>query len=609
MKSKIPWIILAAASLYTLASFVPPRHGNGINFSSIGKLPVLEGGRYKPLDTLARNSLLVIRGKQTLKVEGRRISAIEWLMDLMIRPVIADGYPVFQIHDREVLGLMNKKAEKKYFTFNNLLPYLPKIEKQSDLAERIEVPNRSRFQSAIVHLGQRLNLYQKLKNSLKHPDTVNYIYELEAYKASLVTGHEAMSAHQASLPFDQEALLSLAQFFKAYRFLSQVGHFRPIPPLTGESEDEWRNMGEGLLLATTTGEILPIIESYARLSDAYLSTDVTDINKEAENLHQTILNTGFQGRNKIQFELLFNQIQPFTLGITLYTIAFLLMCFSWLVWPKELSRSAYLILFIAFGIHTFGLLSRMILQGRPPVTNLYSSAVFIGWIAVILGIILEKLHKKGIGTIVSAVSGFLTLIIAHHMIESGDTMEMMQAVLDSNFWLGTHVVVITIGYSSTFLAGILAHVYIFRGLLTRSLHKDASQMLSQMVYGIVCFSLLFSFVGTVLGGIWADQSWGRFWGWDPKENGALLIVLWNVLILHTRMGGFIREKGLMVMAIFGNIVTSFSWFGVNMLGIGLHSYGFMDKAFSWLSSFIILELIIMMLGSLPERFWSKGVKS
>ena len=106
-----------------------------------------------------------------------------------------------------------------------------------------------------------------------------------------------------------------------------------------------------------------------------------------------------------------------------------------------------------------------------------------------------------------------------------------------------------------------------------------------MVYGIVCFATLFSFVGTVLGGIWADQSWGRFWGWDPKENGALLIVLWNAIILHARWGGLVRERGLMNLAIFGNIVTAFSWFGVNMLGIGLHSYGFMDAAFKWLMLF------------------------
>jgi hypothetical protein len=124
-----------------------------------------------------------------------------------------------------------------------------------------------------------------------------------------------------------------------------------------------------------------------------------------------------------------------------------------------------------------------------------------------------------------------------------------------------------------------------------------------MVYGIVCFATLFSFVGTILGGIWADQSWGRFWGFDPKENGALLIVLWNAIILHARWGGFIRERGLMCMAVFGNIVTSFSWFGVNMLGVGLHSYGFMEAAFHWLVAFVVSQVAFIILGMLPPRMW------
>jgi hypothetical protein len=130
-----------------------------------------------------------------------------------------------------------------------------------------------------------------------------------------------------------------------------------------------------------------------------------------------------------------------------------------------------------------------------------------------------------------------------------------------------------------------------------------------MVYGIVCFATLFSFVGTILGGIWADQSWGRFWGWDPKENGALLIVLWNAIILHARWGGLVRQKGLMVLAVFGNVVTSWSWFGVNMLGIGLHSYGFMDSAFPWLIAFGASQLIFMLIGVLPSSVWRSQLEA
>ena len=161
----------------------------------------------------------------------------------------------------------------------------------------------------------------------------------------------------------------------------------------------------------------------------------------------------------------------------------------------------------------------------------------------------------------------------------------------------THFWRIVIGTS------VLATVYVVRGMFTASLDKATAKSLNNMVYGIVCFAMLFSFVGTVLGGIWADQSWGRFWGFDPKENGALLIVIWNAIILHARWGGFIRERGLMNMAMFGNIVTSFSWFGVNMLGAGLHSYGFMDHAPFWLEAFDVYQLALIVVGLLPPRMW------
>jgi ABC-type transport system involved in cytochrome c biogenesis permease subunit len=202
---------------------------------------------------------------------------------------------------------------------------------------------------------------------------------------------------------------------------------------------------------------------------------------------------------------------------------------------------------------------------------------------------------------VATAAGFGSLIVAQHLAE-GDTMEMMRAVLDSNFWLATHVVTITIGYSGTFLAGAIAIAYTLWKHIAPDPDPETGKALVGMAYGIICFSLLFSFVGTVLGGIWADQSWGRFWGWDPKENGALFIVLWNAIILHARWSGMARDRGIMTMAIFGNVITSLSWFGVNMLGVGLHSYGFMDSAFYALSIFIGTQLLLMGLCMMPRRF-------
>jgi len=284
-------------------------------------------------------------------------------------------------------------------------------------------------------------------------------------------------------------------------------------------------------------------------------------------------------------------------------VAFLLGCAFWMTWSEWTRRSAFYLLLLAAVVHTSGLIFRMYLEARPPVTNLYSSAIFVGWGAVLLGIILERIWRDGIGGVTASAVGVATLIIAHNLSLGGDTMEMLRAVLDTNFWLATHVVMITLGYSAMFVAGFLAILFVVRGFFTSTLGKDTARALNRMVYGIVCFATLFSFVGTILGGIWADQSWGRFWGWDPKENGALLIVIWCAVILHARWGGLIRDRGLMAMAIAGNIITAFSWFGVNMLGVGLHSYGFMDAAFKWLSGFMVTQALFICVALMPLSYW------
>ena len=345
----------------------------------------------------------------------------------------------------------------------------------------------------------------------------------------------------------------------------------------------------------------------AQLSDGKVTGDPEAFNQAVANLDQWMNKQGFAGEiKKGRNEHFFNTFAPFARAQGIYVIALLLACFSWLRMSRGLVDTAFYLIGLAFVLHTAGLVFRMLLEGRPPVTNLYSSAVFVGWGAVLLGWILERIYRNGIGSCVAALAGFSTLIIASHLSKEGDTMEMMRAVLDTNFWLATHVVCVTIGYAATFLAGFLALIYVLRGVFTPSLDSETANSLARMVYGIVCFATLFSFVGTVLGGIWADQSWGRFWGWDSKENGALLIVVWNAIILHCRWGGLVRDRGLVTLALFGNIVTAWSWFGVNMLGIGLLSYGFMDEAFSTLQWFAILQVLLMLAAVQPLRHWLSG---
>jgi ABC-type transport system involved in cytochrome c biogenesis permease subunit len=190
--------------------------------------------------------------------------------------------------------------------------------------------------------------------------------------------------------------------------------------------------------------------------------------------------------------------------------------------------------------------------------------------------------------------------------DRGDTMAVLRAVLDTQFWLATHVVCVTLGYATTLVAGLFGLMYVIRGVCTRSLTPEVGKELARMTYGTICFGLLFSFFGTVLGGLWADDSWGRFWGWDPKENGALIIVLWNALVLHARWGGMVKDRGLAVLAIGGNIVTAWSWFGVNELSVGLHNYGFTEGALFVLGTFVLSQLIVIVAGCLPKQIWASS---
>jgi ABC-type transport system involved in cytochrome c biogenesis permease subunit len=604
MKRFLPILPVSLGILWVASSLFPSKPPRGdVDFVRFGKIPVQVGGRVKPLDTVARNSLLIIHSKQTLRPsDGRQVSAIKWLADTLFNAPMADAYPAFVIQNADVLGLFGwQQSDRKYFSFAEVTPFLKQIEEQGAQAEKLQAVERSAYQNAILNLRNAISLYQRLKNSVQPEGTTNFSAELEAFEREIPNGAKAARARETGEKFDQAQLDRVAALMQRYEKSAELAYILPVPP-RGQSSD-WRSIGQTLMQSVTAGEIDPVVRLYASLGDAYRSGDHAAFNADVDLLTNRVTQTQPVGTQRARYEFFFNYVDPFTHSMTLYVIAFLLACISWLGWSRPLSRAAFYLLLVALAVHTFGLVSRMYLQERPPVTNLYSSAIFIGWGAVIVALILERIFRDGIGAACAGAVGFVTLVIAHHLAGSGDTLEMLQAVLDTNIWLATHVVAITTGYSAMFLAGMLAIIYVIRGVFTRSLTPQTTTSLARMTYGVVCFATLFSFVGTVLGGIWADQSWGRFWGWDPKENGALLIVLWCAIILHARWGEYIGQRGLMVMAIFGNVITSFSWFGVNMLGIGLHSYGFMQKAFPWLVGFMLSQLALMTIAGIPLKYW------
>jgi ABC-type transport system involved in cytochrome c biogenesis permease subunit len=350
----------------------------------------------------------------------------------------------------------------------------------------------------------------------------------------------------------------------------------------------------------------------AKLLKSWQDGDVSTFNSEVKQ-YREFLDSGVLPHldmSTIRQEAWFNYFEPFMKAIYLYLPVILFSFFGWLFFGNVLRRTSLFLLVLAFVVHTVALGMRMWISGRPPVTNLYSSAIFIGWAVVIASFVVEVMVKNGIGNILGATVGTGTLMIAHYLArDEGDTLGVMQAVLDTQFWLATHVVCITLGYAATFLAGTIGFFYCVQAVLGRSLSRSQSRAefpaymktFGKLVYGTLCFALFFSLVGTVLGGLWADDSWGRFWGWDPKENGAMLIVLWNALILHSRWDKMVDDYGTSVLSMLGNIVTAWSWFGVNELGAGLHEYGFTEGRLFALVMFAAAQFAIVIGFALMSR--------
>jgi ABC-type transport system involved in cytochrome c biogenesis permease subunit len=575
----LPWLLAIGLIWPVFKPLVRPDDGG---VAVLGQLPVLEGGRIKPLESVARAHLLIFHGKQSVRTDAGRVSAMEWLTEVLFNREAAKGMRVFRIDDPDIISMFGvEPGTKNQFSYRELEPYLARIQEQARLVDP-DSKQRSPYERSIIRLFNNLIQYQMLTQTvypLEIADRVPSYYQ--GLVSSLSQSPESMQPGGGMSP--QMGMLRI--------HMRQLESMAQSPLFLVHGGEQWVTPGDWLRSSIPeTGALAEPLRIIAEMAQARQSGDAESFREAGMRLASL---TPDPADARPGMEFYFKQSQPFIVALGLYVLVALLVFLGWLFSPALFLGPAFGILLAGLGVHTFGLILRVFITGYAPVTNLYSSAVFTGWVAVVLSVFFERSQKQGIGSLAAAVVGFLSLLVAHHLSSSGDTMEKMRAVLNSNFWLTTHVITIIMGYGATFLAGFLGLIYIIYGWMRRGLSHDMQQSFHRMIFGAVCFSLLFSFIGTVLGGIWADQSWGRFWGWDPKENGALMLVLWTVLVIHALRCGMIRTRGLVNLAIGGNIITAWSWFGTNMLGVGLHSYGFMDSAFFWLVLFWISQLLFI----------------
>ena len=235
MKRFLPWIILAVAAACIAANWLPPKTAkDDFDFNRFGEIPVLVGGRIKPLDTVARNSLLIIHGKQELRLEGgKRLSAMQWLTDVLFNAPVADQYPVFVVQNADVLGLFGwQQSDRKYFSMAEFSPFLKQIDEQAAQSDKLEAVQRSAYQSAILNLRNGLALYQRLKNSIQPEGAENFTAELDRYANSVPGAATAARQRAMGENFDKSKLDDVAQMIQRYERLSEMAYILAVPPIS-----------------------------------------------------------------------------------------------------------------------------------------------------------------------------------------------------------------------------------------------------------------------------------------------------------------------------------------------------------------------------------------
>ena len=576
------------------------------------RIPVLDQGRIKPLSTVAAFTLLGIHHKRTFKdAEGVKHKALPWLLHTMLAPEQARGQAIFLVanHDAlDAIGLERSEGKKRRdrYSYNDLLPARMKLAQLAHDYARIESKDRSPVQNQVVMLAQAVGHFEAYARYLDFarvgvpvPEALRSRFGGQKFVrvSEALAGMKKIKAAGAGADIAEARKLERA----AHRALSGANALAIFPPLEEKHGKTWLKPAD--LLMTQLDDrhigILASIENWVVSADSPVQLQ----GAVQSTLDRTRTEAEARGEyGKIGLEIFYYKLDSFYRALVLFIFSFLLVAGSWLkpTW-KWLTRGVWGTAWLGLAFVAVGITLRCILRSRPPVSTLYETVVFITGIAVLAALVMEIINKRRIGLAAAPCLGVLGMFLAMRFeeIKGEDTMPQLVAVLDTNFWLATHVTCITIGYAAGLLAAAIAHVNVLGrvfGLKSGDVGFYAG--VNRMVYGVLAFSLIFSVVGTILGGVWANDSWGRFWGWDPKENGALLICLSQIAILHARMGGLLKANGIALAVIFQGMVVAFSWWGVNLLGIGLHSYGFTDGIWRGLITFWGIEGGVIALGAI-----------
>ena len=501
----------------------------------IESLPIQDGGRIKPYETFARESLQLIYGKRAF--EGR--SASEVVFTWLLIPDHWMTTKVVEINDKGVKDALKLEATEKFFSpqtlFTNERVALIFQELQS-LRERQEKLNP--YFQAVGRLENQLSLFQAIRAGV------------------------------------------------AMRFVPDpaTDRWKAVSEIEGALRDSFVKVSKGF------------VDSVAAVPEggkAQASPEFEASVKEFMDLARAQAPEKYADMTRIGWEVHLNHFQPFQWAWIGYLLGLLFMYFAAFMHQGWANRPGWLFLFLGWGLHAYGMAIRSYLAGRPPVTNMYETVVWVPFCCIFFGFILYRVQKSKLVLVCSSVIAIFCLILTNLAPTVLDgSIQPLEPVLRSTFWLTTHVLIITISYAAFFLAFGIGDVMLFYYLKDEEKYAEEIRTGTQSIYRAMQIGVVLVAAGTILGGVWADYSWGRFWGWDPKETWAFITLLGYVAVLHGRLVGWIKNFELAVAAIISFSLVLMCWYGVNfVLGAGLHSYGFGAGGVEYVAGFVVLHLL------------------
>ena len=510
--------------------------GCGSPSHSFESLPVQESGRLKPMVTLAQEMLQLIHGKSRFKGKPALEILTTWM--LIPEPWLQKEFIRVDHHGlKEALGF---PKEKKYFSPQELTSH-----------QRLSV------------------LFGDLQTRVQRKEKLNAYYQaVSRLQTQLVTFH-ALSK----------------------------GGLRVFPPGEKDKSDYWKSLEQ--MEKNQAEAFFKILAAYATQFIGHgvdREKGEKELEKALAHFRQMASQVGgarYPSSRDMATEVHYQKLKPFFWTWILYLLSVLLFSFSFLGFPKHLSGGGSLAFVLAFAMHTYGFILRCLITHRPPVSNMYETVVWVGWGVVLLAGILAYIRQTKWIALVGGVVATLCMVVADFApVVLDSTLQPLEPVLRSNLWLTIHVMTITLSYAAFFLAFGIGDYGVFLHLKDGQAYQKKVGELAQVAYRCIQVGVVLLTAGTILGGVWADYSWGRFWGWDPKETWAFIALMGYLALLHARLVGLVKDFGMLAGSVLSFSLVIMAWYGVNfVLGAGLHSYGFGAGGVEYVSGFVGLHIL------------------